>query len=117
MLKAINYRRTFANSVLLLGSILFSLLVAEVATRLILGDVIVLYPRYFTAADYDGVTLRRLIPNSVFWHTSIDGSWEFRTNAQGFRDDENYEYEKPPGRRRILVLGDSHSEGYEVRQS
>src|SRR6516164_3441198 len=112
-----NYPRWLANFSLLLGSTLFSLVVAEVAIRLTLGASIVLFPRYFAAADYDGVTLRRLIPNSTFWHTSIDGKWEFRTNAQGFRDDEDYKYEKPAGQRRILVLGDSHTQGYEVHQS
>jgi lysophospholipase L1-like esterase len=111
------YPRWLANFSLLLGSTLFSLVVAEVAIRLTLGASIVLFPRYFAAADYDGVTLRRLIPNSTFWHTSIDGKWEFRTNAQGFRDDEDYKYEKPAGQRRILVLGDSHTQGYEVHQS
>jgi lysophospholipase L1-like esterase len=116
-LKIVRYRRTLANSLLLLGSILFGLLLAEVGTLLILRDGIVLFPRYITAANYDGVTLRRLIPNSTFWHTSIDGSWEFRTNAQGFRDDENYKYDKPAGSRRVLLLGDSHTQGSEVRQS
>lgn len=111
------YSRWLANFSVALASTLLSLLIAEVATRLILGNSIVLFPRYFTAADYDGVTLRRLIPNSTFWHTSVDGSWEFRTNARGFRDDLDYEYEKPAGQYRILALGDSHTQGYEVRQS
>src|SRR5262249_1431354 len=116
-LKIVSYRRALANCALLVGSILIGLLVAEFGTRLIFGDTIVLFPRYFTAAHYDGLTLRRLIPNSTFWHTSIDGHWEFRTNAQGFRDDEDYTYDKPAGTRRVLVLGDSHTQGFEVRQS
>jgi lysophospholipase L1-like esterase len=89
----------------------------EIAARLLLRDTIVLFPRNFTAAHYDGATLRKLIPNSTFQHTSIDGTWEFRTNAQGFRDDENYEHRKPDGLRRVLVLGDSQTQGFEVRQS
>lgn len=80
-------------------------------------NTVVLFPRNFTEAQYEGVTLRRLIPNATFWHTSVDGSWQFRTNAQGFRDDENYEHEKPPGQRRILMLGDSQTQGFEVRQA
>ena len=111
------YSRWLANVSVALASTLLSLVIAEVATRLILGNSIVLFPRYFVAAGYDGVTLRRLIPNSTFWHTSVDGSWEFRTNARGFRDDEDYKYEKTAGQRRILVLGDSHTQGYEVHQS
>ena len=34
-----------------------------------LREKIVLFPRNITTANYDGVTLRRLIPNIVFWDT------------------------------------------------
>ena len=108
--------KALANFSLFLVSTLCALLVGEAAARLLLRDSIVLFPRFFTEAHYDGVTLRKLIPNSTFWHTSIDGRWQFRINHQGFRDDENYVYAKPEGRRRVLVLGDSHTQGYEVRQ-
>jgi hypothetical protein len=111
-----NWQR-LANSAVFVAAIFISLIGGEIATRLILGNKIILFPRNFTAAHYDGVTLRKLIPNATFRHTSVDGSWEFRTNAQGFRDDENYEYQKPAGQRRVLVLGDSHALGFEVRQS
>ena len=84
-------RPKLGNFILLLVSILFSLFVAEIATRVLFPDRIVLFPRNVTTAYYDGATLRRLIPNTTFWHTSIDGSWEFRTNTQGFRDDEDYQ--------------------------
>jgi hypothetical protein len=105
------------NLALLVGVIFVCLIAGEIAARLLLRNTIVLFPRNFTAAHYDGVTLRKLIPNSTFQHTSVDGRWEFRTNAQGFRDDENYEYRKPDGLRRVLVLGDSQTQGFEVRQS
>jgi hypothetical protein len=111
-----NWQR-LATSAVFVGAVFISLIGGEIATRLILGNEIVLFPRNFTAAHYGEVTLRRLIPNSTFRHTSMDGSWEFRTNAQGFRDNENYEYQKPAGQRRVLVLGDSHTQGFEVRQS
>lgn len=52
----------------------------------------------------------------TFWHTSIDGSWKFKINKQGFRSNYDFEYEKKPGTLRILVLGDSHTQGFEVRQ-
>ena len=110
-------RQRLMNLALLVGVIFVCLIAGEIATRLLLRNTIVLFPRNFTAAHYDGVTLRKLIPNSTFQHTSVDGSWEFRTNAQGFRDDENYEYRKPEGLRRVLVLGDSQAQGFEVRQS
>ena len=76
----------------------------------------VLFPRYHSAVQYGPYTLRRIQPNITFWHTSPDGSWEFRINAQGFRDDQDYEYVKPPGALRVLVLGDSHTAGFEVEQ-
>jgi hypothetical protein len=66
--------------------------------------------------QYGDYTLRRIRPNSRFRHTSVDGSWEFVTNSQGFRSTEDYAYEKPQGVLRVLSLGDSHTQGYEVRQ-
>jgi len=103
---------------LLLLSLVASLALGEIAARSFFSDSIELFPRNFAEAPYDdGVTLRRLIPSTTFRHTSIDGSWEFRTNSQGFRDDEEYRYAKPATRLRVLVLGDSHTQGYEVGQS
>lgn len=120
----IKLRRRLINITLLAVVTSVCLITCEAAVRLLIHStsifsphIAVLFPRNFTAADYDGVTLRRLIPNSTFWHTSVDGTWEFRTNAQGFRDDKNYDYKKTPGQRRVLVLGDSQTQGFEARQS
>lgn len=41
-----------------------------------------------------------------------DGYFVFRTNAQGLRRDEDVAIPKPAGLFRILVLGDSQTEGY-----
>jgi len=98
-------------------SILLSLVGAEAVIRAFMKDQIVLFPRYHTAAHYGNFVLRRLRPNTVFWHTSVDGSWQFVTNAQGFRDQRDFNYVKLEGRLRVLALGDSHTEGFEVRQS
>ena len=84
---------------------------------MVLKEKIVLFPRYHSDANYGEFTLRRLRPNTTFWHTSIDGNWKFVTNAQGFRDERDFSYAKPPGRLRVLTLGDSHTEGFEVRQT
>jgi hypothetical protein len=89
----------------------------EAAVRWILGDQMVLYPRYHSKAVYGAYTLRRLRPNTVFWHTSIDGHWRFATNAAGFRNDRDIPYAKTPGRLRVISVGDSNTEGFEVRQS
>jgi len=99
---------------ILASAICFGL--GELVVRALWKDSIVLFPRYHTAAQYGPVALRRLQPNTVFWHTSVDGSWQFRTNAQGFRDDEDWSIEKPAGQIRVLVLGDSNTQGFEVRQ-
>lgn len=91
-------------------------LIAEIGVRFLYKDDMVLFPRYHTDAAYGQFTIRRLRPNITFNHTSVDGSWEFTTNSQGFRDKQDWSYEKKPGVIRILVLGDSHTQGFEVRQ-
>lgn len=92
------------------------LLAGEVVVRALFADSMMMFPRYHTDANYGAYTLRRMRPNSVFWHTSPNGRWEFVINAQGFRDTEDYGYEKPDGLFRVISLGDSHTHGYEVRQ-
>ena len=92
------------------------LLLGEWIIRAIHADQIVLFPRYHTDVQYGDYTIRRIRPNSRFRHTSRDGSWEFVTNSQGFRNFEDFAYEKPLGKLRVLSLGDSHTQGYEVRQ-
>lgn len=99
----------FVASVLALG-------LAEIATRLLFGNTVVLFPRFHTDVQYGPYHMRRLEPSTSFTHTSVDGRWEFTTNAQGFRDTHDYAYEKPPGVQRVLCLGDSHTQGFEVHQ-
>jgi hypothetical protein len=101
---------------LLLVALLVAAGIGEVAVRCIRGDQIVLYPRFHSRAVYGDYTLRRLRPRTVFWHTSVDGHWRFATNGKGFRSDRDIPYARVPGRLRVLVLGDSHTEGFEVRQ-
>ena len=88
----------------------------EVAVRFLYKDQSVLFPRYHTDYQYGGYTLRGIRPNAEFWHTSVDGSWKFVTNSKGFRDAREIAYAKPKGTLRVLALGDSHTQGYEVRQ-
>ena len=89
----------------------------EIGTRLLFGNQILLIPRYHTSAHYGEFTIRRLRPNIQFWHTDPDGSWKFVTNSQGFRSNEDFHLEKPPGAFRVMALGDSTTEGFEVRQN
>lgn len=95
---------------------LVSLLLSEAATRFFFADLIVLFPRYHTDVSYGAYRIRRLLPNTQFWHTTIDGSWKFAINAQGFRASRDYMYEKPRDVVRIIALGDSQTQGFEVRQ-
>ena len=96
------------------SAVLFA--VCELAVRVFYKDSIALTPRYHTAATYGDVTLRRIRSNMEFTHTTVDGSWEFSTNAQGFRNHADFSYAKPPGRIRVVALGDSHTQGYECAQ-
>lgn len=109
-------RRLWQNLLVLLFATALSLVLAEGTTRLFFSGRILLFPRYHTDATYGEYRIRRLRPNSEFWHTSIDGSWEFTINAQGFRANRNFAYEKPEGVLRVVTLGDSQTQGFEVRQ-
>ena len=104
------------NLALVVVSILCTCLLGELLLRLTVADSIVLFPRFHAAAQYGDYTLRRTQPDTRFTHTSVDGSWDFAINAQGFRDDTSYSHERQDETLRVLVLGDSHTMGYEVRQ-
>jgi hypothetical protein len=104
-----------ANLALLVIVVVVSFGIGEILARVVFKNT-VLFPRYHSAVQYDKYTLRRMRPDTTFWHTSPDGSWEFRINAQGFRDDHDYAHAKSPGTLRVLVLGDSHTVGFEVAQ-
>ncbi len=101
---------------LVISSLVISLLIAEGITRLFLSARIVLFPRFHDVASYGKYTIRRLRPNTTFWHRSVDGSWKFVTNSKGLRSDRDYSYGKPNGALRVISLGDSHTEGFECDQ-
>ena len=109
-------KQLLGNLALSVAAILVALVIGEVLLRSFFKDQIVLFPRYHTDAKYGEFTIRRIRPNSVFWHTSVDGTWKFVIDAQGFRNETDFSYDKPPGIVRVLSLGDSNTQGYEVRQ-
>jgi lysophospholipase L1-like esterase len=109
-------KKLLANGALLLIALAFSFGVCEVVVRLLYEDATVLFPRYHTDYQYGPYRLRGIRPNARFWHHSPDGSWRFATNGRGFRSEREFAYAKPPGTVRVLSLGDSHTQGYEVRQ-
>jgi len=88
----------------------------EIVTRVFFKDKIVLFPRYQTDAKYGEYRIRKIRPNLNFKHTSKDGSWKFTINKQGFRSNYDFSYKKNPNTLRIIALGDSHTQGFEVRQ-
>ena len=102
--------------ILLASSVTLSLALGEVFVRISLGDQIVLFPRYHATATYGEFTIRRLRPHSTFWHTSVDGSWLFVVNEQGFRDNRDFSYDRNGDGLRVVVVGDSHTQGFEARQ-
>jgi len=110
-------RKTIVNLALLAVVSLVCLGLSEVGTRLFFSNQILLIPRYHTSAHYGEFTLRRLRPNFQFWHTEPDGHWKFVTNSQGFRSYQDFHLEKPDGVFRVIALGDSTTEGFEVRES
>lgn len=70
-----------------------------------------LLPRYVTDSGF-GVKVHW--PNLVTRHTTGEYRITIRTNSLGMRADREYSFEKPPGVRRIVGLGDSFTIGYEV---
>ena len=112
----IRIKKMLVNLGILVLSLITVFIIGEFIVRLLYKDKTVLFPRYHTDAQYGQFTLRKIRPNSMFWHTSPDGSWKFTINNQGFRNDRDFEYEKPEGIIRVISLGDSHTQGLEVRQ-
>ena len=87
-------KRVLGSLALNMVAIIVALGFGEVFLRVFFKDRIILFPRYQTDAQYREFTIRRLRPNREFWHTSVDGSWKFVTNSQGFRNKVDFSYEK-----------------------
>ncbi len=88
----------------------------EVVVRMLYSEETVLFPRYHTDYRYGRYAIRGIRPNMEYRMTSIDGSWKMVTNSRGFRNTREFVNPKPPEVFRVLSLGDSHTQGYEVRQ-
>jgi lysophospholipase L1-like esterase len=110
-------KRLLGNLALVLGSLAVAFVLGEVVVRALYAEKSVLFPRYHTGYEYGKYTLRGIRPNAEFTHTSVDGQWTFVTNSRGFRNTREFAYDKPRGTFRLLSLGDSHTQGYEVRQA
>lgn len=91
------------------AAILVALGLGEVAVRVTKPQV--LFPRYVTAAPFG---IRVNVPNARYTHRSPEMVAEFRINSMGIRSDREYTFEKPAGVIRIVGVGDSFTQGYEV---
>jgi hypothetical protein len=89
--------------------VLWALVAAELFLRIFAP--VPMLPRYVIATDFG---IRGNQPNQTYTHRTPDYTVEIRTNSRGIRADEKIPYQKPPGVKRILVLGDSFSVGYGV---
>ena len=109
-------KRFLTNAILTIFALAVAFSFGEIMVRLLYKSRIDLFPRYHTDYHYGRYTIRGIRPNATYWTTSVDGSWKFVTNSKGFRNTKEFTYAKPPNALRVLSLGDSHTQGYEVRQ-
>jgi len=64
--------------------------------------------------QYDPRLGYRLTPNTTGHLQSAEFDTHFRINASGLRMEREVPFEKPPGKRRVLLLGDSFTFGHGV---
>lgn len=103
--------KKFASRVfLLLFGVILSVAILEVGVRMI-GIKPATYLRKFS--EFDQVLGWRKSPNIEGHFQRGDVRIHEKLNSKGLRSPE-YPYPKPEGTRRILVLGDSFTEGYDV---
>lgn len=95
---------------LLTASVVVCAVFLELAVLALFGEQ-VRFPRRVVGAPFG---LRINEPGARYRHESPDVSVEFRINSAGLRADRDYSYEKAPGVRRIVSLGDSYTMGFEV---
>lgn len=108
--------RVLKNLALTAVTLAVTLSLGEVAVRLLYKERTVLFPRYHTDYQYGRYKIRGIRPNTEYWMSSVDGSWKIVTNSRGFRNARDFTNPKPARTLRVLSLGDSHTQGYEVRQ-
>ncbi|HEV2802072.1 MAG TPA: SGNH/GDSL hydrolase family protein [Pyrinomonadaceae bacterium] len=94
-----------AKLALLLVAVLFALLVAEIALRLV-GYT---YPVFYTSDTVRGYALQ---PGLSGWYRK-EGEAYIRINSEGLRDREHTK-QKPANTLRVALLGDSYSEALQV---
>ena len=107
-------KKFILNTVMILLSMIIGLVIMEGIVRVTFGKQLAIFPRYVSDVQYADFKIRGNIPESSYRHKSADGKWDFRINKNGFRSDAEYNYDKPKDVKRILLLGDSFTFGFEV---
>jgi hypothetical protein len=96
--------RLLANLAVMLGGVALALVILELALRL-LG--------FLPSSQMpDRLLGDRWVPNAPY-HWTVEGDTRGRINRAGWRD-HDYSERKPPGTTRILVIGDSYVDGFQV---
>jgi len=113
-------RNVFLNNKFVGGSALLATFILTTIAILFLAEGFLrlfypqpLIPRYVTNAPYG---IRMNSPNVDIWHSTPDYRVNIRTNTKGIRADREIQYAKLPGKKRIVVLGDSYTMGYGVNK-
>ncbi len=99
---------------LILCSIIFFLLIFEVALRLGGWKVVTFYP-LAGFHQFDADLGWSQIPNHEASFRGRDFNVRIKTNSYGFRDAE-YPLSRRPGMKRVVVIGDSYTWGWGVEQ-
>lgn len=94
--------------VFLLVNLLVIVVILEIGLRVVMKDTFP--PRFFEPHPEFGHFHR---PNVEGWQRTSEYESYVKINAKGLRD-EDYPYEKSDGVFRVLVLGDSFTEGLQV---
>lgn len=107
--KGQRWRRWGSNVLLLLVSLLVTILLVELVLHMA-RPATYKSPQYL---DYDDVLGWHKRPGATVEHRSGEFGVIEKINEHGWRG-KVYEYEKPPGVKRVMILGDSFAEGYTV---
>jgi hypothetical protein len=99
-------REWFLRATIVFGSIFFCLVVLEVMVRVIEPREVM---RYFFVQP-DSVLNHKFIPNAKGRYKTSEYDTQYEINSLGLRDKE-YSIEKPAGTIRLLMVGDSFTEG------
>ena len=99
-------RGIWLNVLLLGGTLLVILVLLEIGVRVLAPQPLFVY-RFSPATWYEPT------PGGSFVYPREEFRQEVRYNEHGLRD-RSVTLEKPPGTRRIVVIGDSYTEGLEV---